>query len=297
MIKIAITGANSSVGINLLNKIADSDEFEAMAGVRSESAFAALPTSERITPRTISYSDVSNLSAAFDGCRAVVHLAGILIESKHSKYQAANVDATAAVVAAASEAGVEHIVFISVIGAEDKASNPYFRSKGEAEKVITASGITSTIIRTPLLLGRGTAGADSVLWAASQPKAKLLGGGNYTMHPLDVDDLGQAVLNCCRQPPQTSRTLEMVGPEAIPYRELIRKLASLKGNDVTIATVPVWSAKLGAAVSSMIKGGGITPAVIDVITTDESVPHNDADELGVTLTPLNDTLNKILEEK
>lgn len=294
--KIAITGANSSVGKNLLSQISNEPSLEAIAGVRSESAFATLPNSDRISPRTISYDNVPDLVAAFQNCDAVVHLAGILIENKHSKYESANVGATAAVVQAAKQAGVRNLVFVSVVGADRQAKNRYFKTKGEAESLIADSGISATILRTPLLLGPGTAGADSVMWAASQPKAKLLGGGNYKMHPLDVNDLGKAILNCCKNPSEGARTLELVGPEAIPYKDLIKKLASMKGNDVTIASVPIWIAKLGAAVTSRLKGGGMTPEVIDVITIDEEITHNGAEELGVKLTPLQQTLDNILEQ-
>jgi len=294
--KIAITGANSSVGKNLLAQISQDSTLEAMAGVRSESAFASLPDSERIEPRTISYDNIPDLASAFQNCSVVVHLAGILIETKHSKYESANVAATAAVIAAAQQAGVIHVVFVSVVGADCSSANRFFKTKGDAEKLIADSGISATILQTPLLLGSGTAGADSVLWAASQPKAKLLGGGNYTMHPLDVNDLGQAILNCCRNPVDGVRTFELVGPDAILYRDLIKQLAALKGNEIVIATVPIWTAKLGAAISSRLKGGGITPAVIDVITIDEQVAHNGADELGVSLTPLKQTLENILEQ-
>ncbi len=293
--RIAITGANSSVGKNLLSRIAASTGLEAIAGVRSESAFASLPGNEHITPRTISYEDNMGLAAAFENCHVVVHLAGILIENRFSKYQSANVDATAAVVDAAKRAGVDHLIFVSVVGADRMSANAYFRSKGEAEELITDSGLSATIIRTPLLLGHGTAGSRSVRWAASQPKAKLLGGGNYTMNPLDVDDLSGAILNCCIEPQPGTRILELVGPEGIRYCDLIEELATMLGNDVTIKSIPIWSAKLGAAIGSRIKGGGITPTVIEVITTDETVTHNAATELGVSLTPLRKTLEKILD--
>ena len=294
--KIAITGANSSVGKNLLTQITKDPSLEAIAGVRSESAFASLPESDRIQPRTINYEDVPDLSTAFQDCDVVVHLAGILIETKHSKYESANVDATAAVVKAAQQAGAKHLIFVSVVGADNNSKNRYFKTKGDAEQLIANSGISATILRTPLLLGPGTAGADSVKWAASKPKAKLLGGGNYTMHPLDVNDLSAAILNCSRNQVDEVRTLELVGPEGILYRDLISKLAELKGNDITIASVPIWTAKLGAAIGSRLKGGGITPAVIDVITIDETVAHKGADELGVNLTPLQQTLTNILEQ-
>ncbi|MEC8430721.1 MAG: hypothetical protein VXZ29_05110 [Pseudomonadota bacterium] len=53
-------------------------------------------------------------------------------------------------------------------------------------------------------------------------------------------------------------------------------------------------AKLGAAITSMLKGGGITPTVIDVITMNEFVAENADEKIGINLTPLEDTLRKIL---
>jgi hypothetical protein len=47
--------------------------------------------------------------------------------------------------------------------------------------------------------------------------------------------------------------------------------------------------------SSTLRGGGFTPAVIDVITQDEVVEQNAFAELGITLTPLDTTISKILE--
>jgi len=229
------------------------------------------------------------------GADCVIHLAGILIENKHSNYASANVDATAAVVKAAENIAAKHFVFISVVGASTESLNAYFRSKGSAEQAIRNSGLSASIIRTPILLGPETAGASSIIGAASQNKAKLLGGGNYTIQPLDIDDLNQAIMQCCvsRQPGTTLH--ELVGPEPISYRQLIQRTAGLMGKQVEIGSIPIWLAKLGALVNNRLKGEGITPTVIDVITIDEVVAHNADETLGITLTPLTNTLEKILK--
>ncbi len=292
--KIAVTGANSSVGQNLLAHIAAHTEHTVIAGVRSKSAFASLSASSKITPQVISYDSAVGLANALQGADCIVHLAGILIESKHTSYAEANVEATRTVVDAARKLGVRHLVFISVVGANPASSNAYFRSKGEAEKLVTAATCGNSVLRTPILIGPGTAGANSLLGAASRPKSKVLGGGNYAMRPLDIDDLNQAIVRCCESGSGTSTTYELVGPEAISYRNLISKTAELMGKRVEITSIPIWVAKLGAAVSSRIKGGGITPAVIDVITADEVVGVNADTALNISLTPLAATLAKII---
>ena len=81
--KLCITGANSSVGQNLLSHLSQHSEVTVNACVRSERAFADLPSAANISPATISYEDEASLKAALQGVDCVIHLAGILIENKH----------------------------------------------------------------------------------------------------------------------------------------------------------------------------------------------------------------------
>jgi uncharacterized protein YbjT (DUF2867 family) len=294
---IAVTGANSNVGQNLLAHIAAQDEISVIAGVRSERAKTSLPTSPQIDARVISYDDIDGLASMLSTVDCVLHLAGILIENQHNSYTDANVKATAAAVQAAKQAGVKHFIFISVIGAHDSAANAYFRSKGCAEKLVTESGISATIIRTPILLGADTAGATALLAAASKTRAKVLGGGNYLMRPLDIDDLNAAILRCCDRQASGATIHELAGPEPITYSDLITRTAEMLGRKIEIGSIPIWLAKLGASISSKLKGGGITATVIDVITMDEVVQSNADAALGISLTPLQTTLEKIINKK
>ena len=293
--KICITGANSSVGQNLLSHLADKDGVEIVAGVRSERSFADLPQSANITPTTISYEDSDSLNKAMENADCVIHLAGILIETKHSNYASANVAATAAVVAAAKSQQLKHIIFISVVGASPNSSNAYFRSKGCAEELVADSGIASTILRTPILMGPGTAGGASLLSAANNPNCKVLGGGHYCMRPLDTDDLSDALVKLSLNPATGVSTHELVGPESIPYRDLIKKTAGMLGKEVEVGSVPVLMAKIGAAITSTLKGGGITPTVIDVITSDEVVEENADGALGLQLNTVEQTIQRIID--
>ena len=292
--KIAITGANSSVGKILINQLLAMDDVHIVAGARSDRALAELPESDRLTGAKVDYQQPESLQATLAGCDCVVHLAGILIESKHSNYATANVAATAAVVDAAKAASVSRVVFVSVVNADANAKNAYLRSKGAAEDLVKASGLAGGILRTPMLLGPGSAGAASLVGTAGRPQAKVLGGGHYTMRPLDIDDLSRAIITLCQQTDQQVSSYDLVGPESLAYRDLISRTAKHMGKAIEISPVPVWTAKLGAAINCTLKGGGISPTVIDVITSSEDVSENADQALGITLTPLDDTLKKII---
>jgi NADH dehydrogenase len=293
-LNIAITGANSAVGIILLRHVADQPDTHAVACVRSARGAASLPGSPRITPCVIDYDDREGLAAALTGTTSAVHLAGILIESPASGYQAANVDATRAVVDACKKSGVAHLVLVSALGADPDSPNRYLSSKGMAERIVVESGVPAAIIRTPILLGPGTAGARAVVQAASQRTVTLLGGGHHSIRPLDVDDLSLAILRCCRAAPAGAGTYELVGPETVTYRDVIARTATLMGREVSVRSMPVWLARLGAAIAGWKRRGGMTPTVIDVITSDEAVHENADVELGITLSPLSATLEKLL---
>ena len=292
-VHVAVTGANSAVGTALLTQLVDQDDMRAVAAVRHQKALAGLPRAPHITPAVISYDCPDSLSAALTGAGCVVHLAGILLESKTSDYQTANVGTTRSLVAASTAAAVDHIVLISSLGADPSSPNGYFRSKGEAERVVGDSGIDATIVRTPLLLGSATAGGRALVQVASQKSVRVLGGGAHLLRPLDVDDLCRAIIRCCRRPATGVTIHELVGPTTITYRELLQRTGQLLGHDLSIGTMPVWLAKLGAALASTVRTGGMTPAVIDVITSDEAVDHNAASDLDLSLTPLSTTLAKL----
>jgi uncharacterized protein YbjT (DUF2867 family) len=294
-VTVAITGANSGVGRILVRHLADRSDTRVVACVRTRSSADSLPTSERVSVHVIDYGDPNVLVKQLRGSSCVVHLAGILFESRSSSYQTANVAATQAVADACKALGVAHLVLVSALGADPRSTNPYLRSKGQAERIVADSGLAATIIRTPILLGPGLAGARAVVHAASQRNVALLGGGRHSIRPLDVDDLSRAIVRCCDAAPMDGVTIyELVGPESTTYRDVIARTAALLGREVSVRSIPIWLAKLGAAVARWTRRGGMTPAVIDVITASEVVRANADVALGVTLTPLSATLRKLL---
>ena len=294
--RIAVTGANSSVGQAFLAYLLKQDDINVAvnAGVRRQAAASTLPHHPSITPYVIQYGDDTSLDQLLEGANCVVHLAGILIESPSTNYQSANVDATCAVVEAAQRAQTAHLVLVSALGADARSTNGYYRSKGEAEDAVTTSGLAADIIRTPMLLGPNTAGAKALVGMASRSSVKVLAGGEHILRPLDVDDLSQAIRHCCQRGPTHTMTHELVGPEPITHRDLIIATGQLLGQGVSVGSLPVWSAKFGASIMGLFRRGGVTPSVIDVITASETIHHNAGDNLDVTLTSLSITLKKLV---
>ena len=93
------------------------------------------------------------------------------------------------------------------------------------------------------------------------------------------------------------RTCDLVGPETLTYRELLERTARCLGRELAVRSTPVWLARLAAGLTGLARTGGLTPAVIDVITSDETVDRNADGDLGVRLTPLSETLAKLCQTR
>jgi uncharacterized protein YbjT (DUF2867 family) len=296
--RIVITGANSATGQAILRRAPE-------AGV-SPNALVAAVRSDRAadeirrllggsSPAKVSYDDPSSLDAAFRGASAIIHLAGILVESPGSTYEQANVAPARSVVEAAKRAAVEKFVLVSAIGADEKSSNGYYRTKGQAEAVVRGSGLCYTILRAPLLLGLATEGAAALARNARGPKAKLIGGGRHFQQPLYVDDLALAAIAATQPAVASNRTLDLVGPVSLPERELVERAARVLGHEVRVSSIPRGLLSFMLAIRQRVSGPGFSPDAVEVITANTRLDSRSAaSELGIHLTGIDEMIKRSL---
>jgi uncharacterized protein YbjT (DUF2867 family) len=298
--RIVITGANSALGRAILRcwpeLAAPPDAL--VAGVRSDQAIEEIRPllGEGASVARISYDDPGTLDAALQGASAVIHVAGILVERPGSSHEQANLATARSVVEAAKRCGVEKFVLISATGADETSSNRYYRTKGQAEACVRASGLCYTILRAPLLLGPATEGAAALARNASGSAARLIGGGRNFQQPLYVDDLARAALAAATPSVACNRTLDLVGPVSLPDRELVERAARILGHEVRIGSISkplLWSA---LAVRQRFARPGFSTHVIEVITADTRMdPHPAAAELGIALTGIDEMIQGSLK--
>ncbi|MUV89286.1 NAD-dependent epimerase/dehydratase family protein [Halapricum sp. CBA1109] len=129
--RVLVTGATGFVGLNLL--AAMGEDHEPVALVRPGSTTARLPDGVETVE-----GDLDSLGGALDGVDAVVHLAAAVYAE--SAMAATNVAGTERLLDAAAEAGIDHFVFLSTIGAhphvESDPDSAYQRSKVAAEELL-----------------------------------------------------------------------------------------------------------------------------------------------------------------
>ncbi len=298
--KVAITGANSAVGKAVLRHVASgsSAPLDVVAAVRSDRAGGELRSLLGATVHLarVSYDDPTSLRAAFRDVSAVIHLAGVLVERADSTYETANVGTARRVADAAKARGVEKLVLVSAVRASETSANRYWRSKGAAEGLVRGSGLSHTVLRVPLLLGRGTEGAAALRRRLSRRTVVLIGGGRTLQQPLNVDDLARAALSAADPDVAKDRTLDLVGPVSLPDREIVERAAHVLGREVRVRSIPKSLVWLALAIRQRIAGPGFSPDALEVITTDTAIdPAPAARALGIVLTGIDLMIRQSVE--
>ena len=300
--KVVVTGANSAVGQATLRfgSSGGAAPHAIVAAVRSERAAEDLRArADGSAVVRVSYDDSPGLRKLLEGAGAVFHLPGILFERPDSTYEQANVASTRAVIEAAKQSHVHKIVLVSAIGADERSRNRYYRTKGEAEALVRASGLAYTILRAPLLLGPNTAGAAALRRNLAAGKAKLIGGGRNLQQPLCVDDLARAAITAATQIVASNATLDVGGPVCLSDREIVERAARLSGREVRISSIPKGLLAFGLTIRQRIaKGGtGFSRDVLEVITADTRIdPGPAVKEIGIQLTGIDEMIRASLNE-
>jgi len=174
----------------------------------------------------------AGVASAVDGTEVVIHCAG---SSKGDDTKALNL------VEAARRAGVRHLVYISVVGAErvpivsgvDRAMFTYFGSKFAAECVVADSGVPWTTLRA-------TQFHDLVLMVAQQ-MAKLpiipvpVG---FRFQPIDTDDVAARLVELAFGPP-SGLVSDLAGPRIYPMADLLRSYLEARHLRRAIVPIPI----------------------------------------------------------
>src|SRR5947208_885302 len=117
--------------------------------------------------------------------------------------------------AAEAAAGVRHHVALSIVGT-DRSDNGYFRAKVAQEKLIEASGIPYTIIRSTQFMEFLKGIADS---SADGNTVRISPG---LFQPIAADDVAANVADVALAAPRNG-IVEIAGPERAPFNEIVAR--------------------------------------------------------------------------
>lgn len=173
------------------------------------------------------------------GCDAVVNLAGIKREEGDQTFRSVHVDLVSRIVEAMKAAGVRRLVHVSVVVARPSPELPYHDTKWKGEEIVRGSGLDWTILRPGVIYGVGDdllAHLARMIHAA--PVFPIVNDGSAPMMPIPAGDVAAGVVGALKNPDSAGKTYDLVGPERLPLREVVRRVARALGRSVWIVPTP-----------------------------------------------------------
>jgi uncharacterized protein YbjT (DUF2867 family) len=229
---VLVTGASGSLGSAVLPRLTGAGH-----DVR--------PMSRRARPGWVAadLATGAGLTEAVRGVDAVVHLA-----SSPTKTRETDVAGTRRLVAAAREAGVRHVLFMSIIGI-DRVPLPYYRHKLAAEQAVRDGGVPFTLLRAaqfPTLI-------DTLLTVSGRLGPVLI-DRRLRFQPVAVEDVADRIAALLEAGP-SGGVVELAGPRVETLDVLAREWLAARGS-----RRPVWPVRVPGRIARAVRAGALTTA-------------------------------------
>lgn len=239
--KIAITGGTGFVGGHLARLLAREGHHCVVIARGVDHRDPTLRELPNTTFHAAGAADEDQLAAAFAGCDAVAHCAGINLERGAQTYDRVHIRGTQSVVKAARRAGARKIVLVSFLRARPACGSGYHESKFAAEEIVRASGLDYTVFKPGVIYGRGDHMLDHLSHAFHTfPVFGFVGFREKPVRPLAVEDF-IALLRASLIDGRLSRqTVAVTGPEQMPLTEAVRRVARVVGRRPLMFPLPMW---------------------------------------------------------
>lgn len=230
-------------------------------------------------------SDIDSLAEQLSGCEAAYYLVHSMA-STGGQYAAQDRKLATNFGLAAGKAGVQRILYLGGLGEMGDGLSEHLSSRREVEESLARGGVPVTTIRAAMIIGSGSASFEILRYLVERLPVMVTPSWVKTeSQPVAISDVLYWLMQCLRVPETVGKTLEIGGPDVLPYRDLMRIMAEeLHLPRRAIIPLPLLTPKLSSLWISLVTpvsyriarplGEGLRNRV--VVTTDTAqklMPH------------------------
>ena len=240
--------------------------------------------------------NVPSLERALDGATVALNLVGLLYETGRQGFQAVHVMGAKNIAQVAKAKGVQRLVQMSALGADEHSPSKYGRTKAEAEIEVRAVYPGATVVRPSIVFGPGDGFFNKfAAMAQISPALPLIGGGKTLFQPVYVGEVGQALARMVTDPATAGQTYELGGPGTFSFRELLEKMLAETDQRRFLVPIPFPVATLlgkAGELTAFLMAPPVTSDQVELLKTDNVVSgqYPGLTDLGVTPTTLESLL-------
>jgi uncharacterized protein YbjT (DUF2867 family) len=267
--RAAVLGASGVIGRALVAELARENEVVAVSRHPRESS------RDRVRWVAADATQRSELEPALRGADVVYHL----VHSLGAKdFEERDRQAAASVAAAADRAGARQIVFLGGLGDEREGVSAHLRSRAETAKVLAAGPVPVTIVRAAVVVGRGSAAFETIVALVDRLPAMICPRWVPTKtQPIALADVVRHLAGVGGRDEAVGGAYDAAGPEVMTYREMIERVARLRGRRPLIVEVPFLTPRLSSLWLHLVTPvkAGVARPLVDGLRT-ETVAHDES---------------------
>jgi uncharacterized protein YbjT (DUF2867 family) len=222
-------------------------------------------------------NDADSLTDALKGVDVAIYLVHSLDDPDFERKDA---EAARTFGRAAAEAGVEQIVYMGGLGADNENLSPHLRSRREVEALLGEAGVPVTVLRAAIVVGAGGISWELTRQLVKNLPAMVVPRWVSTMtQPIAVDDVIRYLAGVIGKEEALDRVFEIGGADRLTYLEMLQVAAEVRGGHrVPIVQVPVLTPRLSSYWLALVTDVDTTTGrnLIDsisteVVVTDDSI--------------------------
>jgi uncharacterized protein YbjT (DUF2867 family) len=229
--RAAVLGATGFVGRALVAALAREPDVDVVA-------------ISRHGPVVADATDADALARAFEGVDVVYYLVHSLGSSNFS-----SVDTRAAetVATQAARAGARQVVFLGGLGDDHPELSEHLRSRAETARALAAGDVPLTTLRAAVVVGKGSAGFETIVALVDRLPVMIAPKWvSMPTQPIALADVVGYLAGVAGRDEALGETFDVGGPEVLTYREMIERIARIRGRRTRIVEVPILSPRLSS---------------------------------------------------
>jgi uncharacterized protein YbjT (DUF2867 family) len=289
--KAVVFGATGTIGRPLVKKLAKEHEVTAVS--RQER-----PDQGNVTWAQADATDASSVARVLEGAEVAYYLVHSLgaTDFEERDLQAAEITAKAA-----EQAGVKQLVYLGGLGDDSPELSAHLRSRRETGRRLASTSVPVTTLRAAIVVGRDSAAFETIVSLVDRLPAMITPRWVSTRtQPVALEDVVAYLAGVCGLEPAYGAQLDVGGPEVMTYREMMERIAELRGKRPFIVEVPVLTPYLSSLwlhVVTPVKAGVARPLIEGL--RNETVAQDDRirELVPVELTPFDVAVREALAER
>lgn len=234
--RVSVLGSSGVIGVALARKLRDVHEVTAVARRQGDL--------EGVDWLAADLTTTEGVEAALAGADVAIHLVHSLGSADFAERDARIARTVARV---AERSGVEQIVYLGGLGDDSPSLSEHLRSRRETAAELASGAVPVTTLQAGMVVGPGSAAFETIVALVDRLPAMICPRWvSVPTQPIALADAVSYLAGVIGLASTYGQTYDIGGPEVMTYRDMIDRIAAIRGRHPRIVEVPVLTPRLSS---------------------------------------------------